>query len=69
LAGSADQSQQLHQLNNLGAAYNQLGNDVEAVACYQQAIALNLDSAQLYNNLGSKLNNLARDEESVPYYR
>ncbi len=42
-------------LNNLGAAYFQLGHNQEAEACFRQAMAVNPNFAEAHGNLGNVL--------------
>jgi len=52
----------------LGAALKELGRLDEAIACYNQAIALKPDFAEAHSNLGNVLKELGRLDEALTSY-
>jgi protein O-GlcNAc transferase len=58
-AMSLDPGQAPHH-NSLGHAYRRLGRIADAVAAYQQALALRPDSAAIHNNRATGLCDLGR---------
>jgi predicted O-linked N-acetylglucosamine transferase (SPINDLY family) len=55
-------------LSNLGNALCDQGRADEAVACYEQAVALKPDYAEAHNNLGNALTEQGRLEEAIAHY-
>ena len=54
--------------NNLGVTLKELGRLDEALASYNQAIALKPDYAEPHNNLGVALTDLGRLDEALASY-
>ncbi len=55
--------------NHSGAWFEQQGRLDEAVACYQQALALKPDYAEAHNNLGNVLKEQGKFEEALASYQ
>jgi tetratricopeptide (TPR) repeat protein len=53
---------------NKGNALLNLGNNEEAIVCYEKAIELDPNDAYAWNNKGLSLSNLARYEEAIKSY-
>jgi predicted O-linked N-acetylglucosamine transferase (SPINDLY family) len=56
-------------LNNLGAAWNELGKRDDAVTCFHRALALEPTLAVAHSNLGVALQALGRLDESIAAHR
>ena len=54
--------------NNLGNAFNDLGQLDEAIKCYNKALAINPDFAEAHNNLGLALMELDQLDAAVKSY-
>ena len=56
-------------LNNLGMAYDKIGNETKAFACYKRAVKMNPRDAEAYNNMGILRGKTADEMKSEVYYR
>lgn len=69
-----DKSQQALMLNNIGIAYNNLGEKQEALNHYKQALSLRREvgdrrgEATTLNNMGSVYDSLGAKQEALNYY-
>lgn len=55
--------------NILGAINARLGQTDSALACYDRALALKPDFAEVYNNRGNLLNRVGRHDEAIASFR
>jgi tetratricopeptide (TPR) repeat protein len=65
----ASAAEQAASFNARGIELIRLHRLIEAVACFQQAVALRPDLAQAHNNLGGLLRALNRPAEAAAHYR
>ena len=55
--------------NNLGNAFNALGQSDDAIKCYEKALAINPDYAVAHNNLGVVLKDLGQLDDAFKCYK
>ena len=56
-------------LSNLGAAYGNRGEPLEARRCFREAVRIRSDYAEAWYNLGVSAGRLGQKEEAIGYYR